>query len=441
MSADQERKPSLWIRQHRTPTYILAFIFAILVGVALLTTPVGWTARGLPVRDGHPPFVPACTSFCLDNGRHAVFGANYDNAFPEGLVFVNKRGVTKTGWETGTTGKYARWTAEYGSVTFNLVGAQMAWAGMNEAGLVISTMWLGETRQPAPDERPPLVSPLWVQYQLDTCATLQDVMVNDARVRITDAVDHYLICDRSGTCAAVEFLEGETLFHTGDAMPVNALANDPYLEAVGAWRARRLTGNSLERFDVAADGVTDYQPRDVPSAVAHAFEILDQASIPPTAETPTQWSIVFDTKNLRVHFRTSRNPQARSVEFAQLDFACGTRRHMLDIHAPLSGDISRKLGRFRFRAILQQTLNFLEAWGRDMSPLEVEVLERGVTSFPCGRMAAPYQEEGQLAVSPLVGWAALALLHRIWLVGLVVVCGVAALVLVVWRVRARGRRA
>jgi len=73
-----------------------------------------------------------------------------------------------------------------------------------------------------------------------------------------------------------------------------------------------------------------------------------------------------------------------------------------------------------------------------VSPLEVEVLERGVTSFPCERPAAPYQEERMLMVSPLVGWAALALLHRLWPVGVLVGLGVAALV--VWRVQTRGRR-
>ena len=99
------------------------------------------------------------------------------------MLFVNKRGVTKSGWEAGTTGQYALWTAEYGSLTFSLAGIQMAWAGMNEAGLMISTMGLEETSDPTPDARPPLMTPLWVQYQLDTCATLQDVMANDARVR------------------------------------------------------------------------------------------------------------------------------------------------------------------------------------------------------------------------------------------------------------------
>jgi len=265
------------------------------------------------------------------------------------------------------------------------------------------------------------------------------VMANDARVRIAGAVDHYLICDRLGACAAVEFLEGKAVFHTGDAMPVKALTNHAYLKAVEAWQAGRLQDNSLERFGIAADRVTDFKPGDAPSAVAYAFETLDQASGQATGGAPTQWSIVFDTENLRVHFKTSRNSDVRSVDLAGLDLACGTPVQMLDVHAPLAGDISDSLGRYTFEANLQCTLNFLEKWGGAApSPLEVEVLERGVASFPCERPAAPYQEEKKLIVSPLVGWAALALLHRLWPVGVVVGLGVAALV--IWRVRARGRR-
>jgi choloylglycine hydrolase len=393
----------------------------------------------------------ACTSFCLDNGGHAVFGTNYDNQIWEGALFVNKRGVTKTGWEASTTDKYAQWTAKYGSVTFNLAGIQMAWAGMNEAGLTISTMWLGETRNPPPDARPPLISPLWVQYQLDTCATLEDVMANDARVRIADTVDHYLVCDRSGACAAVEFLEGETVFHTGDGMPVKVLTNHAYQKSVAAWRARQLRDNALERFGIAADHVTNFQPGETSTAdsraIAYAFDILDRASGQATGGSPTRWRIVFDTENLRVHWRTDRNPQVRSVTFAKLDFTCGTPVQMLDVHSfgytqgegtPLSGDVSEGLGSYTFEANLQYTLNFLEKWERvALSPFKVEVLERGLTGFPCERPAAPYQEAKARAISPLVGWVARALLHRLWPWGVVVGLGIVAII--VWRVMQRKR--
>jgi hypothetical protein len=248
-----------------------------------------------------------------------------------------------------------------------------------------------------------------------------------------------LVCDRSGDCAAVEFLNGETVFHKGDAMPVKTLTNHAYQEAVDAWQAGRLGSNRLERFAIAADRVADFEATDAASAVAYAFDTLDQASGQATGGTPTHWSIVFDTENLRVHWRTSRNPQVRSVDFDRLDFTCGTPVEMLDVHAPLSGDISDKLGRYTFEDNLQHTLNFLEKWGGiELSPLEVEVLERGLNSFPWERPTAPYQEETKLVLSPLVGWATLTLLHRLWPVGLILGLGAAALI--IWRPRVRRQR-
>jgi penicillin V acylase-like amidase (Ntn superfamily) len=177
----------------------------------------------------------ACSSFCLDNGDHCVFGANQDNQIDIGLLFVNKRNILKTAWDPSTTGEYARWISKYGSVTIVHAGYQMAWAGMNEAGLMISTMALGATQNPPPDERPPLESSFWAQYQLDNHSMIEEVIASDSLVRIHDTVDHYLICDRTGDCATIEFLEGEMVAHTGEALPVKALTNSVYEEALGYW--------------------------------------------------------------------------------------------------------------------------------------------------------------------------------------------------------------
>jgi len=86
----------------------------------------------------------ACRSFCMDTPDGPVFGANLDLlSIPgEGLVLVNRRGIAKESWRTGTTGEKARWTSEHGSVTFSLVGREYAWGGMNEAGLMMSSMEL-----------------------------------------------------------------------------------------------------------------------------------------------------------------------------------------------------------------------------------------------------------------------------------------------------------
>jgi penicillin V acylase-like amidase (Ntn superfamily) len=387
-----------------------------------------------------PSIEGACTSLLLDNDGQALFATNYDNLNTEGILFVNPRGVAKYGWEAGTTGKYPHWIAKYGSLTFNLAGPQVPWAGMNEAGLTISTMWLGETRDPIPDERPPLLASFWVQYQLDTSATLEEVIANDARVRIHGAVDHYLVCDRTGDCAAVEFLQGKTFFHRTSQASVSVLTNNLYLDSVSAWQTEQLRGNALERFGMAAERAAAFEPGDASSAVAYAFETLDLVSGQATGGTPTQWSIIFDMHQLQVYFKTNRIPQIRSVDFSNLDFNCGKPLQILDINAPLTGEVSDDLGPLSFRSNLARTIAFLEQWGEsdlELSNFEVEVLERGVSSFACRPAAAFYQDARTQIIPPLAGWVALALLHRYW--PIVAGIGAGGIVLVAWRMRARSR--
>ena len=216
----------------------------------------------------------ACTSFCLDNGDHCVFGANQDNPIDAAMLAVKRRQVLKTAWEPGTTGAYARWISRYGSVTFDYAGYQMAWAGMNEAGLMMSTMALRQTENPAPDSRPPLQSPLWMQYLLDSYSTVEEVIASDELVRIKDNVDHFLICDRTGACAVIEFLDGKMVYHSGESLPVAALTNNVYQDSVKAWQQGRPTNESLDRFATAADRVTSFEPTNADSAVQAAFDTL-----------------------------------------------------------------------------------------------------------------------------------------------------------------------
>ena len=90
-----------------------------------------------------------CTTFCLDHGDRPVFGRNYDWTVEDGLVIINKRGVTKA----STLGRLA-WTSKYGSATFNQYGREFPIGGMNEAGLVVESMVLLETEYPLSDTRP-----------------------------------------------------------------------------------------------------------------------------------------------------------------------------------------------------------------------------------------------------------------------------------------------
>ena len=337
--------------------------------------------------------VVACTSFCLDNNGFPVFGTNLDNRIHEGLLFVNKRNVSKTAWDPGATGEYAKWTSKYGSVTFNFEGYQFAWAGMNEAGLVISTMFLDITKNPPFDKRPPLESGFWVQYQLDNASTVEDVIASDSVVRIANTIDHYLVCDRTGNCAVIEFIEGEMVVHTDESMPVRALTNNTYEESINLWEKSRLRkffkrlfskpGPSLIRFEIAANRVKSFNENGKEPAVDYAFDTLQKAYGESAGSSPTQWSIVFDTENLQIHFRTKTNPEIRSISLAMLDFSCTAPVGMLDIHQNLSGDISNNFMDYSHEVSLSHFLRFFEQWGVSTSPETTKALTKHLESFEC----------------------------------------------------------
>jgi len=181
----------------------------------------------------------SCTAFVLDKDGFSLFGTNYDNQIGEGLIFINKRNVTKSYWEKDPVSNPAEWTSKYGSVTFNLVMNQDVWGGMNEKGLVITTLWLEESQSPEPDERPWLYSGWWRQYLLDNFSTVDEVIASDSLVRIKEFVEHFLVSDRSGNCASIEFIDGKMVYHVGKTMPVNCLTNNTYKESLKSWQYHR----------------------------------------------------------------------------------------------------------------------------------------------------------------------------------------------------------
>jgi penicillin V acylase-like amidase (Ntn superfamily) len=388
-----------------------------------------------------PQMVPtnprgACTSFCLDNGNHCVFGANMDNTLEIGLLFVNKRHVIKTTWDPGASGEYARWTSRYGSVTINFVGYQMVWAGMNEAGLMISTMSLADTQGPAPDKRLPFQGPFWMQYQLDNHSTIEEVIASDAEIRLPEStVDHYLTCDRTGACAVIEFLDGELVYHTGESLPVKALTNNTYHDSISAWEESLLDesqpdDDSLRRFTAAANRLEAFEPSNSDEVVAYAFDTLAAVS-----RDDTVWSFVFDPVNLRVHFRTNDNPSIRTMDFSSLDFSCITPVEMMDVHAELSGDISYQFSTYTHAASFTHSrIFFTEYQGFRQPPFIADTLLWGLESFPCQEGNSSPQAD-LVRYHPLlpvtVSWAGLTVLHLalpFWIILVVL-----SLVFVIWR--------
>jgi len=290
----------------------------------------------------HGDPIHACTSFCMETPDGPVFGTNLDLTISgDGLVFVNQRGIAKAGWQESTTGEIARWTSEYGSVTFNLAGREFAWGGMNEAGLTVSSMELVAGDYPEPDERPPVAIALWVQYVLDTCATVREVIGVDSLVRVRDVpvTSHYLVADADGNCAVVEFVDGRTLVYTGEDLPVEALANCEYGPALRYVEEGVLPednpGESAERVAGAGARSDNYDAGRDTSAVDYAFETLTEVVRAPH----TKWSVVFDIPKREVWFRSAASPMMKHLSLHSFDLSCEAPLLMLDVNAVRRGDV------------------------------------------------------------------------------------------------------
>jgi len=328
----------------------------------------------------------------LKTNKTLLFGANYDNDICPGLLYVNKKNVKKRGWEPGTTGKIAKWVSEYGSVTFNVAGYQLAWAGMNEKGLVMSTMALGETRNPRPDERAPLASPLWMQYMFDTCATVEDVIATDKTVRIKDTVDHYLVCDASGVTAVIEFLGGKMVVHRQESLPIKALANSVYSESVSEWKrgTPKDAHRPKSRVVRVEEKLSSFDPNGKISPAAYAFEILDEVSSPPY----TRWSIVFDIPKRIIHFKTYKNRDERRINLGKIDYRCETPAMMLDVHADLKGDVAGAFKKIDQEYSLNHLIRFLKESEVEMPEEQVKMLCNVFLNYPCASEESPKNNPG-----------------------------------------------
>lgn len=311
----------------------------------------------------------ACTTFCLKNNGEVLFGKNYDWMIGDGLVFVNKRGVEKTARVTGNE-TAARWTSRYGSVTFNQYGKDNPSGGMNEAGLVIELMWLDDTVYPKPDARPVVDVLEWIQYQLDISANVSEVVKNAETVRIASPVKlHYLVNDRQGNSATVEFLDGRLVAHTGENLAVAALANDTYEKSLNYSKStaaeKAKTESSFDRFTRAAEKTKEFgaKPRTEQETVAYAFAILANVA----QQNSTQWSIVYDQRRAKIHFRSMRSAQVKTVDARGFDYACGGAVKIFDVNSKDAGDVTAKFAdytRAANRDLIERAFNgtpFLKA--------------------------------------------------------------------------------
>ncbi|WP_324719678.1 linear amide C-N hydrolase [Salinimicrobium sp. HB62] len=318
----------------------------------------------------------ACTTFCIKNGERIVFGRNFDFPVGHGHVLINKKNVRKVAMVRPPE-KALEWTSRYGSVSFNQQGREFPYGGINEKGLVLEQMALNESIYPEIDERSGLTELQWIQYHLDNSANVQEVIASKDFLRISPqsvAKLHFLVADKMGNVATIEYIEGKMVVHQGESLKVAVLANDTYersteylqnFSGFGGNDPIPFSTAPLDRFVNAANGLQEYSGENL---IEYSFEILDRVR---QEDSTTQWSIVYDLTNLEIYFQTQRNPEIRKLSLENFSFDCASGSQYVNIHeSPIQGKIQfRPFSYEENEALINRVWDEVEF----LAPIPVEV--------------------------------------------------------------------
>jgi penicillin V acylase-like amidase (Ntn superfamily) len=294
----------------------------------------------------HASILYGCTTFFINQNGHMVFGRNYDWITDAGMVCTNLKGLSKTSLKT-ENGETISWVSKYGSITFNQYGKEFPTGGMNEKGLVVELMWLDETKYPGNDKRPAVGVLQWIQFQLDNCSTIEEVIATDKKIRISPTGTtplHYLIADANGNASTIEFLEGKMVVHKGSELALPVLTNSTYDESVRSFKNSASHGNnSLERFNDACKMIQQlHSGHTTKPVIDYAFDILNEVS----QGDYTKWSIVYDITNKSIQFKTNRFKTIKTISFSSFDFTCTANAKVWDMNQAASGKIDNLVENF-----------------------------------------------------------------------------------------------
>lgn len=321
----------------------------------------------------------ACSTFLLSKDGKHFFGRNYDWVSGNGILVVNSRGVQKTSFVHDGE-KAISWISKCGSISFNQFGKEFPHGGINEKGLVVELMWLDETVYPKEDNRGAMNELQWVQYQLDNCSTVEEVIASQKQIRISrhNAVPlHFLVADAAGNAATIEFINGEMVVHQDKTLAYPVLTNTPYAKAIKEVKNNKgVNGdNSIERFAKACHMLEQYRKNGMTeNPVDYSFSILENVA----QGDFTKWQVVYDLSNREIHFVTAGTK--KKVALSDFDFTCKNQPVFIDINTKQNGDVRSHFGPLSFeqnKSVLQKSADE----SRSHVNVSAESVNRGAEYF------------------------------------------------------------
>jgi len=282
--------------------------------------------------------VKPCTTFVINDSMNLVFGRNYDFDLGVGFICINKRGVAKQAFVNATQ-KRATWTSKYGSITFNQIGVDAPMGGMNEKGLVIAQLALFESEYPHREDQPTMNQLEWIQYQLDNSSGLAEVIESSKTIQIVPIATpvHYMVCDRLGNLGILEYLNGELVLYQGEDITIPVCSNMTYeaskmsitdYQGFGGRKPVPREWKSVQDIiAIASARIAGYESMMDVNPVKYSFEILESVGSP----SRTQWSVVYDLLNKRIHFKTLNKHDVRTIEINGWDYSCSGNIEIINI--------------------------------------------------------------------------------------------------------------
>jgi len=255
-----------------------------------------------------------CSAFIID-GENILLAKNFDWALGDGLIFFNPKNKLKNGIYYKTN--KSSWISKYSSITFNQFGLNQPLGGMNEEGLTIEELSTWPVEYPN-DDNLVLNEFEWIQYQLDKYSTTYEVISNIKRTSINKFYFqiHYLIVDKYGDIAIVEFIRGEPKIYHNETLPYPVLTNNNYSDLirysslVSESRFNKLNVNySQDRFLKIVMLLKRYNDS---ADYLYSMNLLDSVQV-----NDTQWSIVYDIHAQKIYYKTKSNDNIKGILFSK----------------------------------------------------------------------------------------------------------------------------
>ncbi len=301
----------------------------------------------------------ACTRFVYQGPNNTIITARSMDWKEDSRsnLWIFPRGMQRNG-EIGKNP--LKWTSKYGSVIASAYDISST-DGMNEKGLVANLLWLAESAYPEWDgKKPGLSIAAWVQYMLDSFATVDeavaemqkgtfevvsDMMPDGSRM----ATLHLSISDATGDNAIFEYINGKLVIHHDRSYQVmtnspvfdQQLALNDYWKNIGGLTFLPGTNRAADRF-VRASYYVNVIPKveDTRIAIASVFSVIRNTSVPYGISTPnepnissTRWRTVADQKNKVYYFESTLYPNVVWVDFKDIDLSEKAPVKMLNLVA------------------------------------------------------------------------------------------------------------